>query len=134
MKVCLASVAVAFAVLHVLSALSLWVYGKLHRGAPASAGTAHRISKRLAFIVSLSVAYNCLWSLGFQDASTRVLAQSLLGCALYGAFAAKVTIVRSREFPSLALAVAGAIMSAVFIGGWLTSPYWSTRNHGWPEI
>ena len=67
----------------------------------------HRISGRLAFIASLPVAYHCLWSLGFQDTDTRVLAHSLLGCAVYGAFAAKVTIVRSKGLPGLALPVAG---------------------------
>src|SRR3954469_13739846 len=71
MKVWLASVALAFACVQVLSAL--WVYGKLPGKAPAWAGTAHRISGRLAFIITLPVAYHCLWSLGFQDTSTRVL-------------------------------------------------------------
>ena len=93
MKVWLGTAAVAFAVAQVLSAL--WVYGRLPGRAPGWAGTAHRISGRLAFLVSLPVAYHCLWSLGFQDTDTRVLAHSILGCAFYGAFAAKVTIVRS---------------------------------------
>src|SRR3954454_4279896 len=56
MKVWLASVVLAFACVHVLSALL--VYGKLPVKAPAWAGTAHRISGRLAFIISLPVAYH----------------------------------------------------------------------------
>src|SRR5881392_3061311 len=105
MKVWFASVALAFAVVQVLSAL--WIYGKLPFGAPSWAGYLHRISGRLAFIISLPVAYHCLWSLGFQDTNSRVLAHSLLGCVFYGAFATKVTIVRSRGLPAIALPIAG---------------------------
>jgi uncharacterized membrane protein YdjX (TVP38/TMEM64 family) len=101
---------------------------------PAWVGSVHRISGRLAFIVSLPVAYHCLWSLGFQDTDTRVLAHSLLGCAVYGAFAAKVTIVRSRGLPGIALPVAGGIMFAVLIGAWLTSALWFIDERGWPEL
>jgi Family of unknown function (DUF6529) len=54
MKVWLGSVALAFAVVQVLSAL--WVYGKLRLRAPAWAGTVHRVSGRLVFIASLPVA------------------------------------------------------------------------------
>src|SRR4051794_20841483 len=94
MKVWLATFAVGFAFIQILSAL--WIYGRLPGpDAPAWLGGVHRISGRLAFLISLPVAYHCLWSLGFQDTDTRVLAHSLLGCAFYGAFAAKVTIVRS---------------------------------------
>jgi len=132
MKVWLGTAALAFAVVQVLSAL--WVYGKLPIRAPAWAGTTHRISGRLAFLVSLPVAYHCLWSLGFQDTDTRVLAHSLLGCGVYGAFAAKVTIVRSKGLPGLALPVAGGIMFAVLVGAWLTSAYWFIDDRGWPDI
>jgi Family of unknown function (DUF6529) len=132
MKVWLGSAAVAFAVVQVLSAL--WVYGKLPGRVPAWAGTVHRISGRLAFIASLPVAYHCLWSLGFQDTDTRVLLHSLLGCAVYGAFAAKVTIVHSRGLPGLALPIAGGTMFAVLVGAWLTSAYWFIDNRGWPDI
>ena len=132
MKVWLGTAAVAFAVAQVLSAL--WVYGKLPVRAPAWAGTTHRISGRLAFLVSLPVAYHCLWSLGFQDTDGRVLAHSLMGCAVYGAFAAKVTIVRSKGLPGLALPVAGGIMFAVLVGAWLTSAYWFIDDRGWPDI
>jgi hypothetical protein len=132
MKVWFGTLAVALAVLQVLSAL--WVYGKLPGRAPAWAGTAHRISGRLAFIASLPVAYHCLWSLGFQDTDTRVLVHSLLGCSVYGAFAAKVMIVRSRGLPALALPVAGGLLFAVLVGTWLTSAYWFIGERGWPDL
>jgi hypothetical protein len=132
MKVWLASVALAFACVQVLSAL--WVYGKLPGKAPLWAGTAHRISGRLAFIVSLPVAYHCLWSFGFQDTSTRVLLHSLLGCAVYGAFAAKVTIVNSKRLPGVALPVAGGLMFSILVGVWLTSALWFIDTNGWPDF
>ncbi len=132
MKVWLGTVAAVFAVVQVASAM--WVYGKLPGRAPPWAGDVHRISGRLAFIVSLPVAYHCLWSLGFQDTDTRVLAHSLLGCAVYGAFAAKVTIVRSKGLPGVALPVAGGIMFAVLIGAWLTSALWFANERGWPAL
>ena len=132
MKVWLGTVAVAFAVVQVLSAL--WLYGKLPGTAPAGLGTVHRLSGRLAFIASLPVAYHCLWSLGFQDTDTRVLAHSLLGCAVYGAFAAKVLIVRSKGLPSIALPVAGGLMFAVLVGAWYTSALWFIDEQGWPDL
>jgi hypothetical protein len=132
MKVWLASIALAFAVVQVVSAL--WLYGKLPWTAPAWLGTVHRLSGRMVFLTSLPVAYHCLWSLGFQDTNTRVLAHSLLGCAVYGAFAAKVTIVRSKGLPSLALPVAGGAMFAVLVLAWYTSGLWFINENGFPGI
>ena len=52
-----------------------WVYGKLPLGAaPGWIGELHRISGRLAFLLTLPVAYHCLYQLAFQDSTTRVLA------------------------------------------------------------
>src|SRR3954471_5737482 len=132
MKVWFASVAVAFAVIQVATAI--WIYGKLPWTAPDWIGGVHRISGRLAFPISLPVAYHCLWSFGFQDTSTRVLAHSLLGCAFYGAFAAKVTIVRSRGLPGAVLPLAGALVFVVLVLAWYTSAVWFIRERGWPEI
>jgi Family of unknown function (DUF6529) len=132
MKVWFATLAVAFAVVQVTTAL--WVYGKLGVSAPDWAGTVHRISGRLAFLSTLPVAYHCLWSLGFQDTDTRVLAHSILGCAFYGAFATKVTIVRSRGLPGWALPVAGGLTFAVLVAAWYTSAVWFIGDQGWPDI
>ena len=54
------------------------MYGKLPLGAgPAWLGSLHRISGRTAFLLTLPVAYHCLYQLAFQDTSTRVLIHSL---------------------------------------------------------
>jgi hypothetical protein len=132
MKVWLASIALAFAVVQVSTAL--WVYGRLPWTAPAWLGTVHRISGRTAFLVSLPVAYHCLWSLGFQDTSTRVLLHSLLGCAFYGAFVAKVTIVRSKGLPGVALPLAGGAVFALLVFVWLTSALWFINQNGFPDL
>ena len=131
MKVWLATAAIAFAAVQLLSAL--WLYGRLPvRSAPAWLGDAHRISGRLAFVLSLPVAYHCLYQLGFQDTDTRVLAHSLLGCAFYGAFAAKVVIVRSHTLPGAALPVAGGLVFTVLVAVWLTSGLWFITENGIP--
>jgi hypothetical protein len=132
MKVWLATIAVGFAVVQVLSAL--WMYGRLPLGAaPKGLGIAHRISGRLAFLVSLPVAYQCLYQLGFQHASARVLAHSILGCAFYGAFVSKVLIVRSRNLPGKALPIVGGLTFAVLVGVWLLSGLWYIDNSGFPS-
>ena len=132
MKVWFATVAVAFGVAQVL--LALWLYGRLPWAAPDWVGSAHRISGRLSFLASLPVAYHCLWSLGFQDADTRVLVHSLAGCAFYGAFAAKITLVRSRGLPSVALPIAGGLVFAVLVLAWYTSGLWFIRESGFPDV
>jgi Family of unknown function (DUF6529) len=132
MKVWLGSVAVAFAVVQVTTAL--WIYGKLPWQAPGWAGDVHRVSGRLAFLFSLPVAYHCLWSLGFQDTTGRVLAHSLLGCAFYGAFATKITIVRSRGLPGIALPIAGGLTFALLVAVWFTSAFWFIGEQGWPGL
>jgi hypothetical protein len=132
MKVWLASAAILFAVVQLCSAL--WMYGRLPvRAAPEWIGSLHRISGRLAFLISLPVAYHCLYQLAFQDTSTRVLIHSLLGCAFYGAFAAKVVIVRSHSLPGFALPVAGGLVFSVLVGVWLTSGLWFISENGFPS-
>ena len=132
MKVWLATGAVLFALVQLGSAL--WMYGRLPlRDAPPWLGTVHRISGRLAFLLSLPVAYHCLYQLAFQDASTRVLAHSILGCAFYGAFAAKVVLVRSRSLPGFALPVAGGLLFSVLVAAWMTSGLWFISENGFPS-
>ena len=132
MKVWLATIALGFGVLQLLSAA--WMYGRLPLGAaPAWLGTSHRISGRLAFLLSLPVAYHCLYQLGFQHTSTRVLIHSILGCLFYGAFAAKVLIVRSRNLPGSALPLAGGLVFVLLVYVWLSSALWFIDKFGFPS-
>ena len=132
MKVWLATIALVFAVVQLLSAL--WMYGRLPLGAaPAWLGGVHRVSGRLAFLLSLPVAYHCLYQLGFQHTSARVLIHSTLGCLFYGAFAAKVLIVRSRNLPGSALPLAGGLVFVLLVYIWLTSALWYIDQFGFPS-
>jgi hypothetical protein len=136
MKAWLATVAVVLAIVQVLTALRL--YGKVRwpASAPAWLGDAHRLSGTLAFVFSLPVAFHCLWALGFKahPSQARVFAHSLLGCAFYGAFAAKVIIVRAKGLPGWALPVAGGLVFSALVAVWATSSLWFFTHVGFPNI
>jgi mono/diheme cytochrome c family protein len=110
-----------------------WIFRRLPWDKPAWVNPVHRWSGRLAFVCTLPVAYHCIFKLGFSSPTTRVLAHSLFGCAVYGAFAAKVTIVRLHRFPRPVLPIAGGLLFAVLIGVWWTSAVWLySRNTAAP--
>ena len=120
--------AVALALFQLFTAA--WIFRRLPWSKPAWVNPAHRWSGRLAFIATLPVAYHCIFKLGYQDATTRVMWHSLLGCAFFGAFAAKVTIVRLKRFPGPTLPIAGGLLFAVLIGVWWTSARWFFETVG----
>src|SRR5947208_17028488 len=122
LKAGFATAAVALALFQLFTAA--WIFKKLPWRKPAWVNPVHRWSGRLAFVFTLPVAYHCIFKLGFRDPSARVLTHSLFGCAVYGAFASKVTIVRLHRFPRLVLPLAGGLLFAVLIGVWYTSAFW----------
>jgi cytochrome c553 len=122
LKAAFASAAVVLACFQIFSAA--WIFGKLPWRKPAWVNPAHRWSGRLAFVCTLPVPYHCIFKLGFRTPDTRVLLHSLFGCAVYGGYAAKVTIVRLRRFPVPVLPVAGGLLFAFLIGVWYTSALW----------
>jgi mono/diheme cytochrome c family protein len=101
-----------------------WIFRRLPWRKPAWVNPVHRWTGRLAFAFTLPVAYHCIFKLGFQHPDGRVLAHSLLGCFVYGAFAAKVTVLRLHRFPKFVLPLAGGTLFAVLIGVWYTSALW----------
>src|SRR5439155_16154836 len=122
MKAAFATAVVVLACLQLFTAA--WIFRKLPWSKPAWVNPVHRWSGRLAFVLTLPVAYHCIFKLGFRSPSGRVLAHSLFGCLVYGAFASKVTIVRLHRFPRLVLPLAGGVLFAVLIGVWYTSAVW----------
>jgi hypothetical protein len=84
----------------------------------------HRWSGRAAILLTLPVAYHCIFLLGFGTDDTRVTIHSLLGSFLYGAFLAKVLVVRSHGFQGWALLLGGSVLFSVLVGLWLTSAFW----------
>ncbi len=130
MKVWLAVTAGVLAVGQLVGAL--WMYGKLGVAAPSWLGTGHRVFGFLAILISLPVAYHCLWSLGFQTTDARVVTHSLLGCTLYGAFVAKVVTVRSRDTASWQFPLVGGILFTAMVVVVLTSAGWYLNELGAP--
>ena len=126
MKAWLASGAAALALFQVFSAA--WIFRKLPWARPPWINRAHRWSGRIALLLTLPVAYHCIFLLGFQDATSRTLAHSLLGAAVYGAFAAKILIVRLHRFPRWVLPTAGGLLFATLIAVWYTSSLWFFSN------
>ena len=134
LKAWFASVAVVLALFQLGSSLRL--YGKVGDPdtAPSWLGDAHRLSGTLAFLFTLPVAYHCLWALGFSDLDTRTTLHSLFGCFFYGAFAAKMVVVRSSGLPGWALPVAGGLLLVGLVAVWLTSSLWFFTSSGLPAF
>jgi Family of unknown function (DUF6529) len=125
----LATAATTFAVVQVGSALVM--YGKVPRvTAPAWIGGLHRWSGRIAFLLAVPVAVHCLYALGFQHYSTRVLIHSLLGCAFFGAFTIKMLILPKRGLPGWLLPTLGALVFTALIGVWFSSAFWFFSTFG----
>jgi hypothetical protein len=134
MKAWLATIVLAGAIAQVI--LALWLYGRFGGSAPDWVGPVHRLVGLATFMVSLPVAYHCLWSLGFETDSseTRRFVHSILGCSFYGAYAVKVMCVRSHRMPGWALPVLGGLVFAILVGLWLTSSLWFFQNSGFPSF
>ena len=130
MKAWLTTAAAALVVVQVLSALAMW--GRLPgvRDAPAWVPGLHRWTGTVAFLLTLPVAFHCVWSLGFEDESTRVLVHSVAGCVLYGVFAAKMLALRLRGLPSATVPVLGGLLAGVIVVLWFSSALWFFGQSG----
>lgn len=133
MKVVLATVVGILAIAQLVGAL--WLYGRLPGRPPSWLGTAHRVTGLLAVLISLPIAYQCLWAIGFEfggSTPTRVAIHSVAGCVVYGALVVKVVAVRSRTAPGWLLPLAGGLLFAVVVVVVWTSSVWYFGAHGWP--
>ena len=133
LKVWLATLALLLACIQLLLAARL--YGKISipRQAPAWLGDAHRLVGTAAFVVTLPVAYQCLWGLGFQTYSTRVLLHGIFGCAFYGLFAIKVLGVRVKGLPGWVVPLAGSLVFTALVAIFLTSALWFFTSSSAPR-
>ena len=132
MKAWLTSAAAVLLLVQLTTAL--WMWGRLPGAgrAPAWASVLHRWSGTVAFVLTLPVAFHCIWSLGFGTSSTRVVLHGLAGCLFYGAYAAKMLGLRVRGLPSWTLAVLGGSVFTVFLLVWMTSAAWFFTRSGVP--
>jgi uncharacterized protein DUF6529 len=130
MKAWLTTAAAALVVVQVLSALAMW--GRLPgvKDAPTWVSGLHRWTGTVAFLLTLPVAFHCVWSLGFEDESTRVLVHSVAGCMVYGVFAAKMLALRLRGLPSATVPVLGGLLAGVIVVLWFSSALWFFGQSG----
>jgi hypothetical protein len=127
MKVWLTTAATALLLVQLGTAV--WMY-RSRTGCPPWAQTLHRTSGSVAFVLTIPVGFHCIWALGYSDASTRTVAHSLLGCAFYGAYAAKMLALRVGRLPGWAVPVFGGLVLTVLVGIWLTSALWFFTRTG----
>jgi hypothetical protein len=105
---------------------ALWMYRRLPGAgaAPRWLPVLHRLGGAAAVLLSLPVAVHCVLTYGVELSSPRVAAHSLAGCFFYGAFAAKLLIVRSRRLPGWALPVAGGVLVTLIVVLWYSAALW----------
>ena len=133
MKAWLTTGATALALVQVATAM--WMWGRLpgvSRPAPSWAAHGHRWFGTAAFLLTLPVAYHCLWALGFQDTTARVTAHSFLGTAFFGVFTTKMLVLRSDRVPTHTLPLVGGLLATVLVAIWWTSSFWFFTNVGFP--
>ena len=139
MKTVVTIVIGALVIFQLISAL--WIYGKIGAGAPSWVGKVHRASGATALVLSLFVAYHCIWALGLEvgtthsgaPVGTRTLVHGLLGCAVIGAMVVKIVAVRARRAPGWFLPVAGGLLFSLLILVVLTSAVAYIALEGWPS-
>lgn len=135
LKVWCTTAAATLGLLQLVSSLRMFEVVRIPRAWPAWLPAAHRWNGTLAILLTLPVVYHCMWALGFQDYTTRVLAHSLLGCAFYGALVAKVVTRHAPRMPRhLGMPLFGGLLFATLTGVWLTSSLWFFRNVGFPAF
>lgn len=132
LKAWLSTITLVLVVVQVLSAM--WMWGRLPGAgsAPGWVGPIHRWSGSIAFVVSLPVAFHCLWALGFGTTPARVVVHSIAGCAFYGAYASKMLGLRLRNLPGWTLPVLGGTVFATFVIAWLSAALWFFTRTGLP--
>ncbi|MFE0358945.1 DUF6529 family protein [Streptomyces nigra] len=116
--------------------LAAWMYGLLPgaKRAPRAVPRAHRVTGLLAFLLSVPIAYQCLSAYGVETTSPRVAIHSVTGCVLYGAFAAKVLVVRSRRFPGWTLPLVGGLLFCAIALLWYTAALWQLNGFDAPGL
>jgi hypothetical protein len=126
MMIWLGAASGALALVQLLTAVTMFT-----RGGRVVA-VVHRTSGTLALLLSLPVAYVCLWSLGFADHNVRVLVHSLAGCLVYGALVTKLLALHVPRMPSWLLPVAGGLLFTTVVASSLTTSLWYFAEFGAP--
>ena len=130
-KAWLASLVLLLVLLQLFTAL--WIYGRVPRLGMASRAVhrVHRASGVTAIALTLPIAWYCIYAFGFDTSTTRTTAHSVLGCAFYGAFVAKMAALRLQRLPHAVVPVLGGLLFATFVGAWWLSALWWFQAVGW---
>jgi hypothetical protein len=122
-KSTLTTIAVLLALFQLLTGLRLRDRLRWPHQIPLWLGDVHRLTGTLVLVVTLPVAYHCLWSLGFKTdlGNPRAVAHSLFGCFFYGAYVTKVLAVRRGTGPDWLIPVVGGTVLVVLTVVWLSS-------------
>jgi hypothetical protein len=123
-KAWLASLVLVLILVQLVTAL--WIYGRLPRAghAPRAVHRIHRLSGLVAFLLTLPVAWYCLYAFGFDTSTPRTTVHSVLGCAFYGAFAAKMIALRAKRIPRAVVPILGGLVFVTFVAAWWLSAVW----------
>ncbi len=127
----------ASVLLAVQLATALWMWGRLPgvaATAPGWAAVLHRWTGTTAFVLTLPVAFHCIWALGFAAGDLRVTVHSVMGCLFYGAYAAKMLALRAPRLPGWALPVLGGSVLTGLVLIWLSSALWFFTRSGLPLV
>jgi Family of unknown function (DUF6529) len=115
----------------VLAVVQLVTAGRMYDvAASAWVRTVHRWVGRVSVLLTVPVAVHCIYALGFEGGSPRVLVHSLLGCFFYGAFVVKMLVLTRSDGPRWVVPVAGGALFTAVIGLWLTSSLWVFTTTG----
>jgi Family of unknown function (DUF6529) len=115
----------------VLAVVQLLTAGRMYDvAASAWVRAAHRWAGRVSVLLTVPVAVHCIYALGFEGGSPRVLVHSLLGCFFYGAFVVKMLVLTRGPRPRWVVPVAGGALFTAVMGLWLTSSLWVFTTTG----
>lgn len=120
MKAWLTTAALLLGLVQVVTAAAM--YGRLGRWNPP--GALHRWSGRIAFLLTIPVAFHCLYALGLDTSGTRALLHGLAGCLFYGAFTTKMLLLERGGAKSWVLPIVGGVVFVSLVELWLTSSLW----------
>lgn len=126
-KAWLTSVAFVFGLVQIFTATIL--YGRI-KISGAWVAPVHRWSGRVAVALTVPVAVHCLYALGFQSYSGRVLVHSILGCFFFGAFVSKMLILTREDSPGWALPALGGAVFSGLTALWMTAALWFFSTNG----
>ncbi|MGW6143993.1 DUF6529 family protein [Streptomyces sp. NPDC055140] len=116
--------------------LALWMYHCLPRvpAAPHAVHTGHRVLGWVAFLLSLSIAYHCVSTYGRGDHQHAGLPALHCQLPLYGAFVAKVLVVRNHRLPGWMLPVIGSALVCAIGPLWYSGAPWALNGFDAPGL